>query len=80
LKQRQLQHYHFKITNGRFNPKTQSQIPQWHCTVWYGEQDAAADDNALRSGPLQVRHGGCLVLECQQTCHGVRPPTPHPPT
>jgi hypothetical protein len=55
LAERQLQHYHFKICNGRFDTRTQSQSPKWHCTVLHSAQDTAADASAVHKGPLQVR-------------------------
>lgn len=56
LAKRQLQHYHFKISNGRFDTRTRTQTPRWHCTVFYGAQDAAAENSStLHTGPLQVR-------------------------
>lgn len=89
LAERQLQHYHFKICNGRFDVRTKSQAPKWYCTVFYGAQDATEDASALRNGPIQVRvvlpeKGGVSKLKRRGWGNGSLcglqqvPPQPHP--
>lgn len=45
---RNLDHYHLKVNNGRFNAKLGAQKPEWGILIFYG----AAEDS--KDGPLQA--------------------------
>jgi hypothetical protein len=53
LTDRGVQHYHLKVSNGRFNPKTRCQANNFSAVVFYGG-DPGGDE-----GPLNVRAVVC---------------------